>query len=124
MKLAKKLVVIFLVVFSMVVFVAFPANATMIGGNFSGYNRINHKGSYSETSFSVSIIFPNLVNNTRHVGTSTTRWMGSTPFNADSIVHKNIVSVSALGGLSVSGTGGGASVSSNQMVDEMSIING
>lgn len=115
--LAMAMVIVFVSVLSVSV------SASIVGGNYSGYKQINHNGSYSYTSFDVNITFPNSINNTRHIGTSTTKWMGSTPYNADQIVHKNIISVSALGGLSISSSGGGASVNGSQVIDEMSDTN-
>lgn len=99
------------------------ASASIVGGNYSGRGQVNHNGSYSYTSFNVGITFPNITNKTRHVGSSTTEWTGTSPYYADSIVHRNIVSVTALGGLSISASGGGGSISGNQMIDEMSVKN-
>lgn len=123
MKFIKKFITVILVIIMLVASIANTASASVVGGTYSGYSKKTHNGSYSYTSFSVTITFPNGINKVRHVGSSTTKWLGSSPFNADSIVHKNIVSVSSLGGLSVSSSGGGGSISGSQMTDEMSVKN-
>lgn len=123
MKKIKRMIAMLLVIVSVVVLTAVSASASIVGGRYSDSKSINHNGSYSTTSFNMAITFPNTVNNTRHVGYSSTRWMGSNPYNADSIVHKNIISVSSLGGISISSSGGGGSISGKQMIDEMSSRN-
>ncbi|HBC30841.1 MAG TPA: hypothetical protein DC024_06305 [Clostridiales bacterium] len=108
-----------LLVIVSIVFTAFPVGATTVGGAFSGFKKINHNGSYSYTSFDVYIYFTNLINKARHTGTSTTAWLGSNPSNADSVVHKNIITVTGIGGLSATGL----SISGNQATDTMTVTN-
>lgn len=120
---AKKLLSLLLAIVILVCSLAVSASATVVGGTYNKSTTLAHSGSSSVTQFNVTITFPNGTNQVKHVGTSSTYWMGSSPYNADSIVHKNIVSVSALGGLSFSSSGGGGSISGSQMIDEMSLKN-
>jgi len=123
MKLTKKLLSVLLSL-SMLMVVSISASAVNVPGDYSGYVKKIHNGSYSFNSFSATLSWPNVLNKVRWDGSSTTKWMGSSPFYADSILHKNIVSVSALGGLSASSSGGGVSMSGSQMIDDMSVSNG
>mgnify|MGYP000904623460 CR=1 FL=1 len=108
-----------LLVIVSIVFTAFPVGAIISPGLYSGFKKLNHDGSYSYTSFDVNISFPNVINSTRHVGTSTTAWLGYNPNNADSVVHKNIITVTGVGGLSAPGL----SVSGNKATDTMTVTN-
>lgn len=119
----KKIMSAFLIATILVCTLVFSVSASVAGGVYSEYESLPHSGSSSITEFTVAITYPNLVNQVRHEGASSTKWLGSTPYNADSIVHKNIVSVTSLGGLSFSSSGGGASISGSQMTDEMSVKN-
>ena len=113
--LATMLAMIF--IFSMV------ANASVVGGNYSDSARKNHNGSYSQLRYSVSITFPNGTTKVKMTGTSSMTWMGSTPYNADSILLTNTIKVSAVGGVSFSSSGGGISTNGSSMSDQMSVSN-
>lgn len=121
----KKLGTLVLVLLCTVSFLSINVSADNIvgGGQHDGYKSIAGGGSSSYTSFSEYTSFPNLINQARFKGTSRTKWMGSTPYNADSIQHKNIASCTCLGGLSLSTSGGGGSVSGSTMTDSMTVNN-
>ncbi len=121
-KIAKKWLSVLLVLI-MIISVSIPASAVISPGPYSGYVQVNHNGSYSYNSFNATLSWPNLTNKVRWTGNSTTCWLGSNPFNADSILHRNIINVTAIGGLSLSSSGGGGSISGSQMTDEMSVSN-
>lgn len=123
MKKTKKYLVLLSAIVLIVAISFGPVFASVFGGSYSKNKILKHSGASSLTGFSVKIIFPNGFNNTRVWGTSKTKWRGDSPYNADSIQHTNIVSVTGLGGLSVSGTGGGGSTSGNQYIDSMTVNN-
>lgn len=99
------------------------AGASVIGGSYSDSATKNHSGSSSVLRYSVVITFPNGVNKVKMVGSSSMSWLGSTPYNADSIQLTNTVKVNAVGGVSFSSSGGGVSTSGSSMSDQMTVNN-
>lgn len=99
------------------------ASATATGGTFSDSATKKHNGSYSELKYNVRIVFTNVLNEVRFTGTSSMKWLGSTPYNADSVQLTNTVKISSLGGVSISGSGGGVSTSGSTMSDQMTVSN-
>lgn len=56
-------------------------------------------------------------------GTSYTKWMGSSPFNADNITHRDIITTNVIGSLSLSGGGGSVSISWPEITSSYSVAN-
>ena len=121
----KKLGTLLLVLLCTISFLSINVSADNIagGGAHTGDKSIAGGGSYTETSFSEGTCFPNVFNKAEFYGTSCTKWMGTNPFNADSIRHQNIASCTCLGGLSLSTSGGGGSISGSTMTDSMTVKN-
>lgn len=103
----KKTVASLVLIIILVAAFAVPASAA------SGYARKDMKGSYSYTDYNCSFWFQS---NFWDVwwganGTSTTKWMGSTPFNADSITHRDILSCTGIGSMSIGASPSGPNAS-------------
>ncbi|NCU26075.1 hypothetical protein EOM86_05055 [Candidatus Nomurabacteria bacterium] len=81
----------------------------------SGYASRNMNNSYSYTKFTCTFWVQNNFWDTwwGADGTSRTAWLGSSPVNADSIVHRDILSCTGIGsmGIGISPSGPNASVS-------------
>ncbi|MDR2267409.1 MAG: hypothetical protein LBE09_07520 [Christensenellaceae bacterium] len=81
----------------------------------SGYRRKDMQKSYSYTQYNSNIwTKSNFWDVEVHYdGTARTAWLGAVPFNADSIVHRDILTCSGIDSMSVgvSGSGPNASVS-------------
>lgn len=79
----------------------------------SGYASFNMNGSYSRTMFSSDVWGKsNFWDVEVHYdGSSSTAWLGSTPYNADSITHRDILQVTGIGSMSVGGSKSGPNIS-------------
>lgn len=73
------------------------------------------KGSSSKTSYSCSMYWKNNLWDTElHAdGTAKTIWSGANPYNADSIVHSNILSCTGVGSMSIGGSKTGPNMSAS-----------
>ena len=126
MNKTKRVIVILLVTVSMFAFSGTTANASIYGGTYYGYKQMSHNGSYSYTSFNVTIRFPNkwYYNNlVTQKGFATIKWMGLNPVKADSIELTDTVSVTSIGGISISGSGGGFSLNGSTVKKRMYDVN-
>jgi len=105
----KKIISVFIVLVLVIAVLTVPVNAA------SGYAKKNMKSSYSTTEYSCSFWGQS---NFWDVwwgakGTSGTSWLGSSPYNADSITHKDILSCSGLGSMSIGISPSGPNASSS-----------
>lgn len=118
MKQIKKVLSLMLVIISIVAFATIPASAA------TGSASKSMKSSSSTTKFSNSLSWINGgISGCKYVGTSGTYWYGSTPYNADNITHKDVITVSKIGSVSVSNSGGSVSISGGTITNKYSVNN-
>ena len=81
----------------------------------SGYRKYTIKSSYGTTEFNCSMWWENNFWDTElHAsGSASTVWAGTNPFNADSIVHSDILDCTGVGSMSVGISKSGPSVSTS-----------
>jgi hypothetical protein len=81
----------------------------------SGYASKNMMGSYSYTKYNCSFWFQNnFWDGWWGVdGTSRTAWLGLSPLNADSIVHRDILSCTGIGSMGIGLSPGGPNLSTS-----------
>lgn len=120
MKKVKRLVTAFLVIVTIMSVMAAPANAA----NLSASSSMSMKGSSSKTGFSCTSTWKlGGFTGIKFNGTSYTYWYGYSPYNADSITHKNVIILTNLGGIGISNSGGSCSISGSTITDSFSVKN-
>lgn len=99
---------------------AVPANAAEIYGSKS----MSMKGSKSVTGFSgVQESKLGGILGEKFNGTSYTRWCGASPFYADNITHKNVITLVNIGGIGFNSGGGSVSITGSTITDSFSVNN-
>lgn len=117
------------IVAALVVMVFLVSVVTIKASAASGYAKKDMKNSYSYTQYRCSFWSQS---NFWDVwwganGTSNTAWLGSTPYNADNITHKDILSCTGIGSMSIgaspSGPNTSASISGSSATYSYSLSN-
>jgi|GEM_PF-4840051 len=99
------------------------ASAVLSPGYYTKSDSKSYKGSSIITYFGSTLSWPNLTNKVCWTGYSRTYWLGSSPYNADSIKHANCVSVYGIGSISLASDAVGCEISGSDVIDEMQLTN-